>query len=53
VGTYVPDRLYLLNPATGRIRWRVVTAASTLPATPLITATSVIGAEGGAFGAPG
>ena len=53
MATYVPDRrLYLLNTATGRRRWRVVTAASDLPTTPLITATSVIGAEGGVSGFP-
>jgi outer membrane protein assembly factor BamB len=50
VATYVPyRRLYLLNPATGRPRWRVSTAEALL-SIPLVTATGVIGDEGGVVG---
>jgi outer membrane protein assembly factor BamB len=50
VATYVPfRRLYLLSPATGRPRWRVSTAEALL-SLPLVTATGIIGDEGGVVG---
>jgi outer membrane protein assembly factor BamB len=50
VATYVPARrLYLLDPRTGRPRWRAATAVA--PDTvPLITASSVVAVEGGVVG---
>ena len=47
VTTYFDRRLYLIDPATGRVRWHVTTfvAQDTVP---LITATDVYTLEGGA-----
>jgi len=49
VATYVYRRLYLLNLATGRQRWRVATAAALL-SVPLVTRANVIADEGGVVG---
>lgn len=52
VGTYVPARrLYLLDPRTGRPVWRAATAVA-LDTVPLVTATQVVGVEGGVAGYP-
>lgn len=49
---YAPARrLYLLNPRTGRPRWRAATAVA-LDTVPLVTATSVVALEGGVAGYP-
>jgi outer membrane protein assembly factor BamB len=50
VASYVPARmLYLLNPRTGRPRWRAATAVA--PDTvPLVTAARVVAVEGGVVG---
>jgi outer membrane protein assembly factor BamB len=50
VATYVPARrLYLLDPRTGRPRWRANTAIA--PDTvPLVTAHTVVAVEGGVVG---
>jgi outer membrane protein assembly factor BamB len=45
VATYYQYRLYLLDPRTGRPRWRADTAV-TQDAIPLLTSTDVIGQEG-------
>jgi outer membrane protein assembly factor BamB len=51
VATYVPARrLYLLDPRTGRPRWRAATAVAL--GTPLVTATRVVAVEGGVAGYP-
>jgi hypothetical protein len=51
VATYVPARrLYLLDPRTGRPRWRAATAVAL--AAPLVTATRVVAVEGGVAGYP-
>jgi outer membrane protein assembly factor BamB len=49
VATYNPDRLYLLDPATGRPRWQAA-AAAVFGEVPLFTADGVIGVEGGVAG---
>jgi outer membrane protein assembly factor BamB len=50
--TFVPEeRLYLLNALTGRPRWHVTTPVDT-QTLPLVTATSVIAAEGGTVSSP-
>jgi outer membrane protein assembly factor BamB len=49
VATYNPDRLYLLDPATGRPRWQAA-AAAVFGEVPLFTADGMIGVEGGIGG---
>jgi len=49
VATYNPDRLYLLDPVTGRPRWQA-SAAAVFGEVPLFTADGVIGVEGGIGG---
>ncbi|HXL91872.1 MAG TPA: PQQ-binding-like beta-propeller repeat protein [Streptosporangiaceae bacterium] len=49
VATYNPDRLYLLDPATGRPRWQAATAVG-FGTVPLFTADGVIDVEGGIAG---
>jgi hypothetical protein len=50
VAAYVPARrLYLLDPRTGRPRWRAATAVA-LGTVPLVTATRVVAVEGGVAG---
>jgi outer membrane protein assembly factor BamB len=52
VAAYTPvRRLYLLDPRTGRPRWRAATAVA-LGTVPLVTATSVVAVEGGVAGYP-
>ena len=52
VATYVPARrLYLLDPRTGRPIWRAAIAVA-LDTVPLVTATQVVGVEGGVAGYP-
>lgn len=46
VTTYADRRLYLIDPATGRVRWHVTTFIAQ-GAVPLITATDVYSLEGG------
>jgi outer membrane protein assembly factor BamB len=46
VATYNPDRLYLLDPATGRPRWQAATAAG-YGMVPVFTTGGMIGVEGG------
>jgi outer membrane protein assembly factor BamB len=40
------EHLYLVNPATGRPRWRMATAAQVQGGIPLVTATDVVAVEG-------
>jgi len=48
--TYAPARrLYLLDPRTGRPRWRAATAVA-LDTVPLVTASTVVAVEGGVIG---
>ncbi|HEV3295459.1 MAG TPA: PQQ-binding-like beta-propeller repeat protein, partial [Streptosporangiaceae bacterium] len=42
---YNPDRLYLLDPRTGRLRWQASTAVA-LDTIPLVTKTAVFAVEG-------
>ena len=42
---YDPDRLYLLDPRTGQLRWQANTAAA-LDTIPLVTKTAVFVVEG-------
>jgi outer membrane protein assembly factor BamB len=48
MAAYGPDRVYLVNPATGHVRWSVATFAATLFKDPelVITAGSVVQVEG-------
>ncbi len=45
LAVYDPDRLYLLDPRTGRLRWQASTAV-TLDTFPLVTKTAVFVVEG-------
>jgi outer membrane protein assembly factor BamB len=51
VTTYFDRELYLIDPATGRVRWHA-TAFIALDTLPLVTATDVISLEGGAVDYP-
>jgi outer membrane protein assembly factor BamB len=52
VASYVPARrLYLLDPRTGRPRWRAATAVA-LDTVPLVTAAGMVAVEGGVVGYP-
>jgi len=48
MSTYIPDRLYLVSPATGRPRWTAVTVATYTWPNPevIVTAVSVVLVEG-------